>query len=159
MGSATQSVTTVAPIWVCWPAPRARVEEASLLARLGQGFGSANLDHRLRRTDFSDQVSDPLYPSLGGTLADIETADTVLLIGADIRREAPILGHRVRKAALAGARVGLLHTAASDALFPVAAAIEVNAIGDGRRRWPVSRRRWGSRHLPARVWRACCAQP
>jgi len=105
--------------------PSCTVEEASLLARLGQGFGSANLDHRLRRTDFSDQVSDPLYPSLGGTLADIETADTVLLIGADIRREAPILGHRVRKAALAGARVGLLHTSASDALFPVAAAIEI----------------------------------
>ena len=105
--------------------PSSTVEEARLLARLGEGFGSANLDHRLRRTDFSDQASDPLYPSLGGTLADIESADTVLLIGADIRREAPMLGHRVRKAALAGARVGLLHTAASDALFPVAAAVEV----------------------------------
>jgi NADH-quinone oxidoreductase subunit G len=105
--------------------PSATVEEAYLMARLGTGLGSANLDHRLRRIDFSDQASDPAYPSLGTTLAAIESADALLLVGSDIRREAPMLGHRVRKAALAGARVGLMNTAAADVLFPLAASAEV----------------------------------
>ncbi len=105
--------------------PSATVEEAYLMARLGEGLGSANLDHRLRRTDFSDQASDPIYPSLGTTLVALESADALLLVGSDIRREAPMLGHRVRKAALAGARVGLLNKAEADVLFPLAASAEV----------------------------------
>ena len=39
------------------------------------------------------------------TMAKAQAADAVLLVGSNIRHEAPILGHRVRKAALAGGRV------------------------------------------------------
>ena len=85
--------------------PTATLEEAYLLARLADGLGCANIDHRLRQTDFTDQDRLSLYPWLGGPLTDIESRDALLLIGANPRKEQPIVGHRLRKAALAGARV------------------------------------------------------
>ncbi|MGB5589039.1 MAG: NADH-quinone oxidoreductase subunit NuoG [Gammaproteobacteria bacterium] len=105
--------------------PSVTLEEAYLLARLGRGFGSENLDHRLRRTDFSDQQADPAFPSLGISLTGLEAADGILLIGSDIRREAPMLGHRVRKAAVAGARVASIGLDEPDVLFPLAASAVV----------------------------------
>jgi NADH-quinone oxidoreductase subunit G len=42
------------------------------------------------------------------TVADIDTARTILLIGTDPRTEAPVLNARIRKAWLAGAQVGLI---------------------------------------------------
>jgi len=102
--------------------PSATLEEAYLLARLGRGFGSANLDHRLRRTDFSDQHADPAFPSLGISLAGLEAADAIMLIGSDIRREAPMLGHRVRKAALSGARIASIGVDEPDVLFALTAS-------------------------------------
>ncbi|MGB5592107.1 MAG: NADH-quinone oxidoreductase subunit NuoG, partial [Gammaproteobacteria bacterium] len=105
--------------------PSVTLEEAYLLARVGRGFGSENLDHRLRRTDFSDQQADPAFPSLGISLTGLEAADGILLIGSDIRREAPMLGHRVRKAAVAGARVASIGLDEPDVLFPLAASAVV----------------------------------
>ena len=43
--------------------PNSTLEELHLLARIARGLGSANLDHRLRRADFSDEASEPLCPS------------------------------------------------------------------------------------------------
>jgi NADH-quinone oxidoreductase subunit G len=99
--------------------PSATVEEHYLLARLLRGLGSHNIDHRLRRTDFSDQAGDPRMPGFGLSLAEVENCDAILLVGSDIRREAPMLAHRVRKAALAGAKIGLLDTETDPYLFPV----------------------------------------
>jgi NADH-quinone oxidoreductase subunit G len=104
-------------------APGATLEEHYLLARLARGLGSANLDHRLRRTDFSGQQHDPLSPGLGMEIAGIDALATLLVVGSALRREAPMLAHRVRTAALRGARVGFINPAAFDWLFPVAAEI------------------------------------
>src|SRR6202030_3717430 len=46
---------------------------------------------------------------------------SLLVIGANLRREAPILAHRVRKAAERGARVAMLNPARFPYLFPVKA--------------------------------------
>ncbi len=104
-------------------APGATLEEHYLLARLARGLGSNNLDHRLRRTDFSDQHADPVAPGIGMAVADIDGLAALLLVGSALRREAPILAHRVRKAALAGAQVGFVNPEAGEWLFPVAAEI------------------------------------
>ncbi len=107
-------------------APSATVEELYLLARVGRALGTANLDTRLRQRDFRDQGADPLYPALGVGLADVETLDGVLVIGADLRREAPILAHRLRKAALrkgAAAKVAFVNTAALEVRHPLAAQV------------------------------------
>ncbi len=103
----------------------ATVEELYLLSRLTRGLGSNSIDHRLRQADFRDQAADPAAPGLGGlTIAGIEALDALLVVGSNLRREAPVLAHRVRKAAKRGAKVAFLNPARFDYLFPVAAYLE-----------------------------------
>ena len=104
-------------------APGATLEEHYLLARLARGLGSQNVDHRLQRRDFSDQAHDPVAPGIGQALAEVDTLDAALVIGSDLRLEAPILAHRLRKAALGGATVGFVNGAALEWRFPVAAEL------------------------------------
>ncbi len=99
------------------------LEELYLLGRLTRGLGGANIDHRLRQRDFRDQDADPVYPGLGMKIADIDSLHGLLVIGGNLRREVPILAHRVRKAALKGAKVIALTPVATEYLFPVAVSI------------------------------------
>jgi NADH-quinone oxidoreductase subunit G len=101
------------------------VEELYLLSRLTRSLGSANIDHRLRQADVRDQDADPTAPGLGGlAIAGIDQLDALLVVGSNLRREAPVLAHRVRKAAKRGAKVAFLNPARYDYLFPVAAYLE-----------------------------------
>ncbi len=59
------------------------------------------------------------YPGLGMPLAGVDSLSGLLLVGCQVRDEAPILAHRVRKAALAGCKVSLLSTRAQACHFPV----------------------------------------
>ena len=104
--------------------PSSTLEELYLAGRIGRGLGSANIDSRLRQRDVRDQHNDPLYPSLGMRIADIDALDALLVVGANLRREVPILAHRVRKAALRGAQVAFVNPAAFRYHFPLAAALE-----------------------------------
>jgi NADH-quinone oxidoreductase subunit G len=83
----------------------ATTEEFYLLQKLVRALGSPNVDHRLRQTDFRDDAEAPLYPSFGRALSELETLDTVLLIGANPRKEVPLLNLRLLKATRKGARV------------------------------------------------------
>ena len=83
-------------------------EELYLFQHLVRGLGSANVDHRVRQRDFSDQDAAPGHPSIGMGLADLERLDAALLIGSCTRKEHPIVNHRLRKASLAGAAVTYL---------------------------------------------------
>jgi NADH-quinone oxidoreductase subunit G len=101
------------------------VEELYLLSRLTRALGSNDIDHRLRQVDFRDQDADPAAPGLGGlTIAGVDQLDALLVIGSNLRREVPLLAHRVRKAAGRGAKVAFLNPARFDYLFPVAAYLE-----------------------------------
>jgi NADH-quinone oxidoreductase subunit G len=104
--------------------PSATLEEAGLLAGLADGLGTANIDHRLRMADFRDQDADPQFPSLGRRIAQIDELKAMLVVGSHLRHEAPILAHRVRKAALKGARVSFLCPETHEYLFPVAAYLD-----------------------------------
>ncbi|HEY7888822.1 MAG TPA: NADH-quinone oxidoreductase subunit NuoG [Steroidobacteraceae bacterium] len=104
--------------------PSATLEELYLAGRIARGLGSGNIDSRLRQHDFRDQAADPLYPNLGLRIADIDSLQGLLVVGANLRREAPILAHRVRKAARRGAKVALLNPAVFHYHFPVAAYVE-----------------------------------
>lgn len=108
--------------------PSATVEEGHLLARLADHLDSANIDHRLRQQDFSDQANDPVAPWLGMTIAGLEEADVVLVAGSDIRREAPILGHRIRKAALAGGKICFVNDERQSYFFDVAAHLSTAGL-------------------------------
>jgi NADH-quinone oxidoreductase subunit G len=99
-------------------------EELYLLNRLTRGLGSQNIDHRLRVRDFSDQSADALYPNLGLRIADVDHLKGLLVIGSNLRREVPVLAHRVRKASLAGAAVAFVNPAKFDYKFPVTAYLQ-----------------------------------
>ena len=100
--------------------PSSTIEEAHLLTRLADHLGTANIDHRLRRQDFSDQTNDPLAPWLGLDIADLDDCDAVLVAGSNLRKEAPILAHRVRKAALNGANICFANDKVNEYYFDVA---------------------------------------
>ncbi|MCC5868817.1 MAG: NADH-quinone oxidoreductase subunit G, partial [Gammaproteobacteria bacterium] len=99
--------------------PSATLEEQFLLSRLATHLGSHNIDHRLRMRDTRDQAGDPLYPSLGRSIAEFEALQSLLVVGSHLRHEAPMLAHRVRKAAVAGAKVSFVNPAPYPYLFPV----------------------------------------
>jgi NADH-quinone oxidoreductase subunit G len=110
-------------------ATTATLEEAYLTQRLLRGLGSNNIDHRLHRVDFSDQQFDPVFPWLGGSIAELEQANSILIIGSNLRREAPLLGHRVRKAAVKRAKVSFINARTYEYKFPVAAYLASNGLG------------------------------
>ncbi len=104
--------------------PNATLEEMYLLNRLARHLGSQNLDHRLRMRDFSDQNADPLFPSLGTAIGEIDDQNGILVVGSNLRREVPIIAHRVRKAAGKGAAVGFVNPAPYEVHFPCSAYVE-----------------------------------
>ncbi len=102
--------------------PTATLEELYLLARIARGVGSGNIDHRLRQVDFRAQENEPCFPNLGLNIADVERLEGVLVIGSDLRREMPLLAHRLRKAAVqGGATVAFLNPRRFEYMFPIAA--------------------------------------
>ena len=100
--------------------PWVTAEEAHLLSGIASYVGTSNIDYRIRQRDFSDQDNDPLFPWLGCDIADVENQNAILVVGSNMRQEAPILAHRVRKAALAGAEVSFVNSVEHGYYFDVA---------------------------------------
>ncbi|WP_282295089.1 NADH-quinone oxidoreductase subunit NuoG [Stenotrophomonas sp. PS02289] len=75
--------------------PSASNEEGALLARLASGLGTGNIDHRINNRDFSDAA---IAETFGLSLAEIEAADNIVVLGSNIRHELPLLHARLRKA-------------------------------------------------------------
>ena len=89
--------------------PSVSTEEYFLAQRLARGLDCPNIDHRLREQDFGDDKACNQARAFQSPMAAIDAADTILLIGSNIRHEAPILGQRVRKAWRKGAQVAALN--------------------------------------------------
>jgi NADH-quinone oxidoreductase subunit G len=101
--------------------PSASLEELYLMQKLARGLGVGNIDHRLRQLDYSDQDDAPLFPWLGCALVELEQLQSALLIGSNVRMEQPLLGHRLRKAAMRGARISFINPRRYDFRFPLSA--------------------------------------
>lgn len=97
--------------------PSSTLEELTLAEKLMRGLGSSNIDHRLRQTDYSDQSRDPLFLSLGIKLNEIVEQDAIFVIGSNIRKEQPIIGHYIRQASLKNAQISLLNPFKSELNF------------------------------------------
>ncbi len=87
----------------------AATEEYYLAQNLVRKLGSGNIDHRLREQDFSDDAMSPASPGFECNIAGIEESDSVLLVGCNPTQEAPILGHRLRKAWRKGAAISVIN--------------------------------------------------
>lgn len=101
--------------------PSATLEELYLAGRIARGLGTHNIDHRLRQRDFRDQAADPAAPGLGMKIADVDALNALLIIGSNLRREVPMLAHRVRKAARRGAQIAFVNPVRFAYQFPVQA--------------------------------------
>ncbi len=109
--------------------PVSTLEELYLLQKLMREIGCGNIDHRLKQTDFSDQEAAPVFPWLGQAISDLEDNDAVLLIGADVARDQPIIGHRLRKAALGGGKISSVSPADFSCHFPqLASCVSTNML-------------------------------
>ena len=97
------------------------VEELFLLKQLAQALGTANVDFRLRQSDFSGVSAGALW--LGMPLADLSTLDSAFVIGSFLRRDHPLLAARLRQAARSGAKLHLLHATGDNSLIPTAKTI------------------------------------
>lgn len=114
--------------------PSTSNEEGMLLARLAEGLGSGNLDHRLLNRDFSDAA---VAEAFGTPLAEIEHADVVVLFGTNVRHELPLLHARLRKAHIQnGTQIHSVNSVDFDFAFPQASRTVVapsqlaGALGD-----------------------------
>jgi len=109
--------------------PGATLEEMYLLQKLLRGLGSSNIDHRIRQLDFSEQNRAPVFPYLGQSIESLGQSDAVLLIGANITKDQPILGHRIRQAAIYGAKVMCINSADYNFNMPLAEKIVIDVAG------------------------------
>ncbi|KRG63961.1 NADH dehydrogenase [Stenotrophomonas humi] len=116
--------------------PATSNEEGALLSRLAAALGSNNIDHRINNRDFSDA---PVAEVFGTSLAEIETADRIVVLGSNIRHELPLLHARLRKAQTTnGAQIFAVNPVDFDFAFKlagkqiVAPSRFVEALGDAQ---------------------------
>ncbi len=92
-------------------------EELFLLQALTRGLGSPHIDHRLQQLDFSDDGVQPVAPGFAAPLAEYAHTRALLLVGSHPRHDAPLLGHRIRKAWKHGAEIHAINPLAFDHHF------------------------------------------
>lgn len=98
--------------------PQLTTEEFSLATKLAAGLKCGNIDFRLRQSDFSLDGSRLGSPWLGLKIEEIEQLDSMLFIGASLRKDVPLLGHRVRQAVKKNfAQLNLLDVTADNVLI------------------------------------------
>jgi NADH-quinone oxidoreductase subunit G len=78
----------------------ADAESVLALKDLMAAYGSANID--CREDGAAIDASRPDFYRFNSTIAGIDEADALLIIGSDVRREAPVLNARIRKRWTAG---------------------------------------------------------
>jgi NADH-quinone oxidoreductase subunit G len=94
------------------------LEEMFLAQQLARSLGSPNIDCRLRQVDFRGDATDPQVSWLGRPISDMEQLDAALLVGSNVRKDQPIIAHRLRKAALKGAAIAFVNPIQCDLHFP-----------------------------------------
>jgi len=100
--------------------PHQTVEELYLLQKLTRGLGSDNVDFRTRQCDFSADAGRAGAPWLGMKIADIPRLDRVLVVGSTLRKDHPLLAHRLRQAAKKQLQVNIVHACDDDLMMRVA---------------------------------------
>lgn len=88
--------------------PHATVEELSLAGTLMRGFGSDNIDYRLRNAEFNEFEG---VRHLGRSVASLSTLKQALVIGSRLRKDHPLFAQRIRQAARSGCKVDVIASA------------------------------------------------
>jgi NADH-quinone oxidoreductase subunit G len=99
--------------------PHSTLEELFLAGRLASGLGGS-ADFRLRHSDFSADGRRAGIPWLGMPVTELQSLDRVLVVGSFLRKDHPLMAHRLRQAAKHGTQVHVLHSVDDDWLMPIA---------------------------------------
>lgn len=100
--------------------PHQTVEELYLFTKLMRGLGTENIDHRLA---WANATVGAGARWLGMAITDLNHLDRVLLVGATIRKEQPLIAQRLRQAIKRGAQLNVLHAVGDDLLCKVNARL------------------------------------
>ncbi|OYY92627.1 MAG: NADH-quinone oxidoreductase subunit G [Hydrogenophilales bacterium 28-61-23] len=106
--------------------PHQTLEELYLFTKLLRGLGSENIDHRLAHAG-PTQTNGVRW--LGLPVADLSRIERVLLIGATLRKEQPLIAQRLRQAVKHGAQLNVVHGADDNLLCKVAGKMIVKPTG------------------------------
>jgi NADH-quinone oxidoreductase subunit G len=101
--------------------PHSTLEELHLAQKLMRGFGSDNIDFRLRQSDFAASTT----PWLGMSIAEFGALDRVLVVGSFLRKDHPLLAQRLRQATKKGAQLSIVGSAHDELLLKVATEVIV----------------------------------
>jgi len=100
--------------------PHQTVEELYLLQKLMRGLGSGNVDFRLRQSDFSSDGGLAGAPWLGMPVAEVGKLDRVLVVGSTLRKDHPLIAHRLRQAAKRTTQLNFINPFDDELLMRVA---------------------------------------
>jgi NADH-quinone oxidoreductase subunit G len=112
--------------------PHQTLEEMYLLGKLVRGLGSGNVDHRLRQSDFSGDAARAGAPWLGMPIADLGKLDRALVVGSTIRKDHPLIAHRLRQAAKRTLQLNFINPFDDELMMRVAnrAVVAPSAMAD-----------------------------
>ena len=100
--------------------PNQTLEELFLLQKLVRTMGSSHMDARPRQADFSRDGNRLGAPWLGMPVSELNTLDSVLLVGSRLRQDHPLMAHRLRVAVRHGARFSVINPVDDDLLMNLA---------------------------------------
>jgi NADH-quinone oxidoreductase subunit G len=99
--------------------PYRPAEELFLLQKLMRGMGSGNVDHRLRQSDFSldDKAHGGFW--LGMPVTYMSRLNRMLVVGANLRKDHPLMAHRIRESVRWYGELNLINAADDEFLGKV----------------------------------------
>jgi NADH-quinone oxidoreductase subunit G len=100
--------------------PHQTLEELYLLGKFAREFASGNVDFRLRQSDFSADGRMTGAPWLGMKIAELAGLDRVLVVGSTLRKDHPLIAHRLRQKVKRGLQLNLINPFDDNLLMRVA---------------------------------------
>ena len=104
-----------------WANPMNTLEELYLAKKLANGIGSRHFATRLREQDGRLKGTLAGAQWLGCNIADLSDAEAVLVVGANLRQEQPLLTARLRVAANQGSKISVVAARKEQLHMPLAA--------------------------------------
>ena len=104
-----------------WATPMNTLEEPYLAKKLANGIGSRHFATRLREQDGRLKGTLQGAQWLGCNIADLSDAQAVLVVGANLRQEQPLLTARLRVAANQGSKMSVVAARKEQLHMPLAA--------------------------------------
>ncbi|MDO4877768.1 MAG: NADH-quinone oxidoreductase subunit NuoG [Neisseria sp.] len=112
-----------------WANPMNTVEELYLAKRLADGLGIRDMDSRLQQLDY--RLAEGLQGAqwLGQGIEELAANQALLVVGANLRQEQPLLTARLRRAAKGGMALSVIASRKEQLFMPLAAQLQIHPNG------------------------------